>query len=170
MLATIAAVLLTAGASAPSAAERDSIETQVTAIYGAYRQPATGVASWDYPVYSTELTALIARWKAVVPEDEPDALNDGDWLCQCQDWNRRRFLATILMIAMNPSGTAEVDVILDLGLNARTGSRVARLVLKRERDGWKIDDIVADGFPDGLRRALHETIAADEALAAGQGG
>jgi hypothetical protein len=46
------------------------------------------------------MTALIARWKAVMPQDEVDALNDGDWLCQCQDWDGDGFRATIVSIAM----------------------------------------------------------------------
>jgi hypothetical protein len=167
MLATIAALLLLAGAGAPSTADREAIETQVTAVFGPYKTQSRGIAAWDYPIYSAEIAALIARWKAVMPQDEPDALNDGDWLCQCQDWNRRRFLSTIITVGMNDRNTAEVDFILDLGTNGSNGSRAGRLVLKREQGEWKIDDIVSDGFPEGLKHALHETIAADEALAAG---
>ena len=168
MLATIVPLLLlAASAGAPSAALREEIETQVTAIYGPYADRETSVAAWDYPIYSADLTALIARWKAVMPQDETDALNDGDWLCQCQDWNRRRFLATIITVGMTDRDTAEVDVILDLGTNGSNGSRAGRLILKREQGEWKLDDMVADDFPDGLKLALQETIAADEALVAG---
>ena len=167
MLATIAALLLLAGAGAPPAADRDAIETQVTAIFGPYKRQSNGIAAWDYQIYSAEVTALIARWRAVTPQDEPDALSDGDWLCQCQDWNRRRFLATIITVGMTDRDTAEVDVILDLGTNGSNGSRAGRLILKREQGEWKLDDMVADDFPDGLKLALQQTIAADEALAAG---
>jgi hypothetical protein len=170
MLATMAALLLAAGAGEPPAADREAIETQVTAVFGPYKRPASGIAAWDYPIYSAEITALIARWKAVMPQDEPDALSDGDWLCQCQDWNRRRFLLTIITVAMTNRDTAEVDVILDLGTNGTNGSRAGRLVMTREPGGWKIGDMVTDDFPDGLKRALRETIAADEALAAGAAG
>jgi len=170
MLATIAALLSAAGMGAPPAVDRDAIETQVTAIFGPYKARPNGVAAWDYPIYSAEVTALIARWKAVMPEDETDALNDGDWLCQCQDWNRKRFLSTIVTVLMSSRDRAEVDFILDLGTNGSNGSRAGRMVLLREQGEWKIDDMVTDAFPDGLKRALHETIAADEALAAGKAG
>jgi len=171
MLATIVPLLLlAASAGAPAAALREEIETQVTAIYGPYADRETSVAAWDYPIYSAELTALIARWKAVMPQDETDALNDGDWLCQCQDWNNRRFLASIVAIGMDVDGRSEVDVIIDLGISRRDATRAARLILKREQAEWKVDEIIGDAFPDGLRQALHETIAADEALAAGKAG
>lgn len=168
MLATIAALLLAAGGL--STPDREAIETQVTAIFGVYRSRASGTAAWDYPIYSAEITALIERWKAVRPQDEPDSLSDGDWLCQCQDWNSRRFLLTIVAIGTDRDGRAEVDVILDLGLGARNASRAGRLILKPEHGEWKVDDIVADDFPDGLKQALQQVIAANEALAAGSAG
>lgn len=165
MLATISLLLLAASAGAPSPAAREAIETEVTGIFGPYRNPAA-VAAWDYPIYSAEVTALIERWKAVRPQDEPDALSDGDWLCQCQDWNHRRFLATIISIGMTVEGTAEVDLILDLGRSGTDAARVARLVLKREQGEWKVDDIVGDDLSEGLKLALREAIAAHEAVAA----
>lgn len=168
MLATIAALLLLAGGGAPPAADRDAIETQVTTIFGPYKNQSRGISAWDYPIYSAEITGLIARWKAVRPQDEPDSLSDGDWLCQCQDWNRRRFLTTIISVGMNDRNKAEVDFILDLGTSGSNGSRAGRLILTREQGNWMIDDIVADDFPDGLKQALRETIAAAEALAAGK--
>jgi len=170
MLATIAALLLAASAGAPSAADREAIETQVTAVFGPYKRPSNGVAAWDYPIYSAEISALIARWKAVRPHDQPDDLGGADWLCQCQDWNHRRFLLTIIAIGMTVEGTAEVDLILDLGGSGADAARAERLVLKREQGDWKVDDIVGDGLPEGLKQALREAIAADEALAAGKTG
>ena len=170
MLATLGLLLLAASAGAPSDSEREAIETQVTEIFAPYARPATGVAAPDYPVYSAEVAALIARWKSVQPQDEPDALSDGDWLCQCQEWNPRRFLVTIIAIGMTTDGAAEVDLILDLGRSGDEAARAARLVLKREAGGWKVDDIVGDGLPDGLKHALRETIAEHEASAAGNAG
>ena len=170
MLATIAAVLVLAGASPPPAVDRDAIETQVTTIFGPYKSQSRGIAAWDYPIYSAEVTALIERWKAVRPQDKPDRLSDGDWLCQCQDWNRRRFLTTIISVGMQDRNSAEVDFILDLGTNGTNGSRAGRLILTREQGGWMIDDIVADPFPDGLKQALRETIAEGETLSAGAAG
>ena len=167
MLATISLLLLAASAGAPPPAMREDIETQVTEIFGPYRTPANGAGASDFPIYSAEVAAMIERWKAVRSQDEPDELSEGDWLCQCQEWNHRRFLTTIISIGMNVDGTAEVDLILDLGRSGADAARVARLVLKREQGKWLVDDVVGDDLPNGLKHALRETIAGYEAAAAG---
>jgi len=169
MLAMIVPLLLIA-AAAPSDADRSEVEARVVTIFGPYAGPADAVAAWDRPIFSAEVSALIGRWKAVIPEGEPDGLNDGDWLCQCQDWDAEDFQATIVSIVMTGDGTAEVEVSLDLGFGGSESTRPARLTLKREQGVWQIDEIVAEGFPHGLEQALRETIAADEALAAGNAG
>ena len=168
ILASIVPLIL--AAAAPSADDRGAIEEAVVGIFAPFTTENPG-ASWDFPVYSGEVTALIAKWKSVIPESEPDGLNDGDWLCQCQDWDASAFTAMITSVGMTGPDTAEVEMSLDLGLGAGEAPRRERLVLQREGGTWKIDDIVAEpSFPRGLRQALHETIAADEALAAGKAG
>ena len=87
-------------------------------IFAPYATPRPR-AAWDQPIYSAEVAALIARWKAVMPEDELDGLNDGDWLCQCQDWDAEAFQATIVSIGMTDAGTAEVELTSTSGSRAR---------------------------------------------------
>lgn len=169
MLAMIVPLLL-AAAAAPSDLQRSEIEQQVVGIFKPYQGPSNGVAAWDYSIYSAETTALIARWKAVMPEGEVDALNDGDWLCQCQDWQGDAFQARITGIEMGETGAAEVAITLDLGLGGADSERTEKLILRREGDAWMIDDVVAEAFPMGLKQALRETIAADEAAPAGRAG
>ena len=164
MLATIVPLLL--AAAAPSAADRNEIETRVVEIFQSYRGPPAPVAAWDYPIYSAEVTALIARWKAVMPQDEVDALGDGDWLCQCQDWDGEGFQATIVSIAVSEEGTADVELSLDLGFGGAESTRRERVTFKREAGVWTIDEIAAEAFPNGLKQALRDTIAEDQALAA----
>ena len=168
MLATIIPLLL--AAAAPSLAERGEIETTVVGIFRSYAGPPGPVAAWDYAIYSAETTALIAQWKAVMPQDEVDALNDGDWLCQCQDWDGDAFQARIDSIEMTGPGVAEVAITLDLGFATGESERKERLTLRREGDAWKIDEIVAESFPKGLKQALRETIAEDAAAPAGNAG
>ena len=168
MLAMLVPLLL--AAAAPSVAERSQIEATVVGIFRSYAGPPGPVAAWDYTIYSAEVTALIARWKAVMRQDEVDALNDGDWLCQCQEWEGNAFQARIDAIEMTEPGVAVVAVTLDLGLGTPESERTERFTLRREDEAWKIDDIVAEAFPNGLKQALHETIAADEALPAGNAG
>lgn len=161
LLATVLAVL---AATAPSVADRNSIEQWLVSTYAPYQAGGQTPASWDFPIYSAEVTALIADWRAVTPQDEPDALSDGDWLCQCQDWDAEAFTAAITSIGMTDADTAEVELTVDLGFPGAESMRPERVTLKREGGAWKIDDLVADSFPNGLRQALRETIAEDKAL------
>ena len=167
MLAMFVPLLL--AATAPSAVDRAAIEGRVVEIFRPYTTAASTPA-WEQPIYSAEITALIADWRAVAPQDEPDALSDGDWLCQCQDWNEEAFTATITSIDATSANLAEVEVDVDLGFPAADASlRRERLVLKREDGVWKVDDLVAESLPAGLKQALRETIAADKALAGERG-
>lgn len=163
MLAMLIPLLL--AAAAPSASERSELEKATVEIFRPYADAARGAASWDSPIYSAEVTALIAQWREVAPQGEVDALSDGDWLCQCQDWNPEAFTATIGSIGVPAESLAEVDLTVDLGLDGPTATRSARLTFKREDGAWKVDDIVAESFPHGLKHALRETIAADQVLA-----
>lgn len=167
MLAILVPLLL--AATAPSASDRAELEQQTVAIFRPYMATENTTASWDYPIYSAEITALIAQWRAVVPEGEVDALNDGDWLCQCQDWDAGAFAATIGSIEAPAEGLAEVALTVDLGFAGDESIRPLRLTFKREEGAWKVDEIVAESFPRGLRQALRETIAEDKALAGERG-
>lgn len=151
---TLAALLL--AAAAPPAAERAALDAAVATIYRPYATPDGMDPMWEYPVYSARTTALIAQWRRVAPEEEPDDLSDGDWFCQCQDWlNLRARVTAREMIGPN---RASLRVRIDIGGAVRD----ARMVFVRERGRWKLDDLfAAPSMPRGLRQALRETIAAD---------
>jgi hypothetical protein len=142
-----------------------SPEAAIASIYAPYHEEGAGTASWEYPIYTTELTRLIERWLAVVPDDEPDELNDGDWLCQCQDWDAKSFRAVVTRRRALRGGGVQVSVRLDLGEGER---RTARLVLRREAGVWRVDNLFASDFPRGLRQAIRETTARDRARKAGR--
>jgi hypothetical protein len=167
MSAFLTAILLMAAPTpqtALAAQTASTPEAAVAAIFAPYSQPpatpatpplSVSNASWDYPIYSKQTAELIARWRAVTPQDEPDALSDGDWLCLCQDFDRQAFKATVTSKREAHGGTL-VAVELDLGGAQR---RSAQLVLKRESGVWKLDDIyAAQDFPNGLKQKLQETI------------
>lgn len=130
----------------------------VAEIYEPYRTEGAGTASWEYPIYTAALTRLIAAWIDVMPDDEPDELNDGDWLCMCQDWSPDAFAAVVTGQTKLSGGRVRVAVrvTLDSGQTRRV-----RLVLKREGGEWKIDDLFGDDFPLGLRHKLIATTVAD---------
>lgn len=151
MSAALATILLVA-ATAPAPG---TPEAAVAAIYAPYSGPTTPTASWDYPIFSRQTAELIAHWRRVTPQDEPDELSDGDWLCLCQDFDNTAFKAEVLSKREARGGT-QVSVRLDLGFGAR---RTAELVLKREGGVWKLDDLyAAPDFPNGLKQKLQETI------------
>jgi hypothetical protein len=160
MLAMIIPLLL--AAAAPSAADRTEIESRVVEIYKPYATEGPP-ESWDVPVYSAETTALIAKWREVAPTDELV-----DWFCQCQDWDADAFSATILDVAMASETVVEVRLSIDVGLGGADAERKQRLIFRREDGVWKLDEMFADAFPNGLQRALRETIA--EALRARNAG
>lgn len=147
---TLAAIVLAA-----ATLQAGSPEAAVAAIYAPYSGPTTATASWDYPIFTKQTAELIAHWRRVTPQDEPDALSDGDWLCLCQEFDNKAFKAEVLSKREARGGT-QVSVRLDLGYDTR---REAQLVLKREGGAWKLDDLyAAPDFPNGLKQKLQETI------------
>lgn len=169
MIATILVSALLAAAP-PAGTDAAALDAAVADVFHPYTRDSDGKAAWDYPIWSREVTALIDHWQRVVPPDEPDALNDGDWLCQCQDWDEKGFKTIIGAPRMTGADAAEVDVKIDLGFSEARDLREARLLFRREAAAWKLDDIFArEAFPQGLKQALRETIAEDEALMAKRG-
>jgi hypothetical protein len=142
-------------------ADAAAVNATVSAIYRPYRTADNPTAAWDYPIWSDSVAALITEWKSVMPEGEVDDLNDGDWLCLCQDWDAAKFRATVTSVRPQAAGVALAAVRIDLGFGQ---ARSARLVLRRERGQWRIDDLFSQDFPRGLKVALRQTIAADRKL------
>lgn len=163
---TIVLPLLAAATISP--ADESVLEQRVVEIFSPYAQAGNATAAWEYPIYSAELTELIAHWRRVTPTNEPDDLSDGDWLCQCQDWDESAFTATMGPKRARSDGLVAIPVTIDLGFGGPV--REERLVLKREADAWQVDDLVAEAFPDGLKQALRETIAEEEAVPPGERG
>lgn len=154
----ILAVLALAAAPAPVATP----EAAVAAIYAPYRQAATDAgASWDRPIFTPRLKALIAKWQAVTPSDEVDDLSDFDWPCQCQDWDAQVFRASVL--SQHRLGPGRIEVRVTIRIAPRT-SRQARFVLQRQGRRWRIDEMVTPDFKSGLSAAIKDATAADIAL------
>src|SRR6218665_4230724 len=140
--ATLAAVIL-AGEALP-AADQAAVDALVRRIYAPYADPAAPPALLDAPIYSAETTALLARWKAVTPADEPDRLSDGDWFCQCQDWDQAAFRLTITARERLRAGAVRVSVRFTLAAGT---ARDARFLLVREGQEWGVDDLFSRDMP-----------------------
>jgi hypothetical protein len=159
-----AALLLTAAAL--SAADRAALDEATDAIYAPYRGDRTSQAPWERAIWSSEVRHLISHWEAAQPEDEPDAMNDGDWLCQCQDWDAKAFHMSITSRKLIEPGVAEVAV--DIVLFKDADPRDAFLTLRREEGRWMLDDMYTEEYSDGIKSALRQTITEDEKMRAGQ--
>ena len=153
--------LLAASAAALAPADRAALDQTVAGLYRPYSSGRASPAVWERPLFARDIAALIARWQQVMPEGELDGLNDGDWLCLCQDWDHKTFRVTTL--SRRPLGPGAVEVRLRIGLG-NGQSRETRIHFRREARGWRIEDLFASDFPRGLKQALRETIAADEKL------
>jgi Protein of unknown function (DUF3828) len=158
MSALAAALLFASGGI--SAADQAALDAATRRVYAPYRAARTP-APWQRGIWTSDLRQLIAKWQTVVPEGEVDAMNDGDWLCQCQDWDKRRFRAKVTGHTRSAPDRAEVSVSIDLGHGEL---RKARLAMRREQGRWLIADYHAEPYPEGIKAALIETIAEDEAL------
>ncbi|HEY7808265.1 MAG TPA: DUF3828 domain-containing protein [Croceibacterium sp.] len=157
-LVLLSAMLL--AASPAPAAQQAALDRAVEKLFHPYSisPQRRARAVWERPIWSRETAALIARWRKVAPQDEVDDLSDGDWLCQCQDWDEHAFRLTIGSRRIDPTGGATVKVRFRLD---RSDWRSARLSMHLEGGSWKIDDLVGEGFASGLKTALRRTIAED---------
>ena len=158
---TILSAVALASAALP-AADQAAVDALVQRIYAPYADPASPPALLDAPIYSAETAALLARWKAVTPAEEPDRLSDGDWFCQCQDWDQAAFRLSIGKRERLASGAVRVSVRFTLVADTTRG---AKLVLVREGADWRVDDLFSREMPRGFKQTIRRTIAEDEALA-----
>lgn len=156
----LAAALLLASATV-SATDRAAIDAATTAIFAPYSRDDAGEAAWDRDIWSRDVRRLIKKWQSVMPDNEPDSLNDGDWLCQCQDWDQKKFRARVLSRIKTGPDSARVTVRIDLGHGER---RTTTLTFVREQGRWLIDDMKDKYLAKGLKSAIRQTIAEDEAL------
>jgi len=159
-MSVLAALLLAAAPLAP--VDTRAIDAVVARIFGRFNRDNDATAAWELPVWSAQTAALIRHWQRVMPEGELDGLNDAEWFCGCQDWDSKAFRATT--VSRTVVATGVVHVRLKLALGGGT-VRVERLVLRKEKGVWRVDDLFAEGFETGLKAALRQTIAEDAALA-----
>ncbi|MCB2048754.1 MAG: DUF3828 domain-containing protein [Novosphingobium sp.] len=160
----IAALFL--AAASLSAADGAALDEATRAIFAPYHDESSNEAPWERAIWSSEIQHLITHWESVQPEDEPDAMNDGDWLCQCQDWDSKAFRMTITSRKALEKDVAEVAV--DIVLFRQADPRDAFLTFRREEGRWMLDDMYTEEYSDGIKAALRQTIVEDEKLRAEQ--
>ena len=159
-LAILPAFLLAVQAT-PFPLEQAALLRSVEDLFKPYSRPATAQtpAVWQRPIWSRETAQLIAAWRRATPRDEVDDLSDGDWLCQCQDWDEHAFKLTVRPPQFGAAGHAAVDVRFQLSPGEW---RSARLLLNLEGGAWKLDDMFAPDLASGLKAAIRRTTADDQ--------
>ena len=144
----------------PAPARQTKLDRAVERLFRPYSKPPTAQvqAVWERPIWSRETATLIARWRKITPEDEVDDLSDGDWLCQCQDWDEHAFRLKIVSREIDPTGHTAVEVLLNI---APGPAKSIRLLMVDERDGWKLDDFVERGLNAGIQDELRRVVEKD---------
>jgi hypothetical protein len=155
----LAALLL--ASAALSASDRKALDATTRQIYAPYSRETNYEAVWERDIWSADMRRLIDKWQTVVPEGEVDAMNDGDWICQCQDWDSKKFRVKITKREAKGRDAALIGVDFNLGHGE---PRDAYFEFRRENGRWLIDDIYSEPYSDGIKAELIRTIADDEAL------
>lgn len=143
----------------PALAGDPVMEAAIDEIYAPYFADSddleASLPAWERPIFSRGTTELVTRWRSTVPENEVDDLSGADWLCQCQDWDASTFSTEVIESAIEgDAATARVRIVVFPG-----AQHEATFTLLREGDTWKIDDMVASDYPEGLRKALRDAAA-----------
>ncbi|HEY8603436.1 DUF3828 domain-containing protein [Tsuneonella suprasediminis] len=146
------AVLPTAAVGADN---RPAVQAAL-ALYDGYRGNGNVTAAdWELPVFSADLTRIIAAWMAKNEAGDVTELSDFGWFCECQDWDQQGFKVKPLSVKQNGD-----HATIRMRVRAGWGSSVEqRLTMVRENGRWLLDDMTTPSMPNGLRAALHETLS-----------
>jgi hypothetical protein len=94
--------------------------------------------SWQRPVFTKRFTAIIRKWEAKHTNDEVPPYGDGDWFCNCQDYDvKKAKLSEVTVIKTGP-GRYTASSFLYIGWDY---SRRIDLRIAYENGQFLIDDI-----------------------------
>lgn len=154
-----ASAATTGDAAAPAITDEDkaAAEQAIRDLYATYnRQDMSRTPEpWKQPVFSTELTDLIAT--IPMPEGEVGPLTDADWFCNCQDWDPATAGITELSSAARPDG----KIVVSSNFQAMTDADPARIdfLMVRQAGSWKVDDLLTPGSGTTLRQDIAAAVA-----------
>lgn len=136
-------------------ADKVAAETVIRTIYDSYKTQDTTPASDARPVFSVELTRMIAGLPR--PEGMVGPLQDADWFCGCQDWDGANARVTELTSAVGADGKIVITSHFMPGL---TGDPVVITYQMAKEDGqWKIDDMTNSSGDFSLRRDIANAVS-----------
>jgi hypothetical protein len=158
--AIVAAFFATATVAAPVTKTDDSaVRKTVTKIYAPFRNEIIKEAWWEHPIYSAETRKKFVQWEQNRERrkaDDIDDLNNGNWLCGCQEYDTKYFRVKQNNINSLGSGKIEADIQLQI---TQTDTRKIRFMMVKEKGRWKVDDMFTDDDAKGLKQTLSEQIA-----------
>lgn len=94
--------------------------------------------SWQRPVFTKRFTAIIRKWEAKNTTDEVPPYGDGDWFCNCQDYDvHKTKLSEVTVIKTGP-GRYMASSFLYIGWDY---SNRINLSLVHENGQFLVDDI-----------------------------
>jgi Protein of unknown function (DUF3828) len=156
LLATLALLLIAATPAPITRADNSAIRAAIKTIYAPYVDPTKEISAFEAPVFSARTKALIALWSNRRTSDEVSPLSQGDWFCQCQDWDSPGFRVTAIKIQPQAKGKIIATVSYDLGWDE---VRSLKFLMIRERGRWKVDDLLYDDASIRLTTELRREIA-----------
>lgn len=141
--------------SAVAADKRPAVQAAL-ALYDGYRGEGDAAgADWELPVFSADLTRIIAAWMAKNDAGEVTELSDFGWFCECQDWDQQGFRTKPLSVKWHGDRAT-----IRMRVHAGWGNSVEQnLIMVREDGRWLLDDMTTPSMPNGLRAALHEAMS-----------
>jgi hypothetical protein len=160
MLFALASLSLAASAPAKTAPQDQiAVAAVVRATLAPYAN-AKIVAPDQFtaPRWGRQTRQLIKDWQTA-PNSSGDVspLADGDWLCQCQDWDAKAFRINTI----RSTGSAPGRIIADVRYSiSRSAQRRLKFVMIREAGQWRIDDLVFPDQRDSLKAQLRSETAA----------
>jgi Protein of unknown function (DUF3828) len=156
LLATQAILLIAASPTPITRVDNGAIRAAIKVIYAPYIDPTNELSAFEAPVFSTRTKVLITQWSNRRSSDEVSPLAEGDWFCQCQDWDAKEFRVTAIKIQPQAKGKVIANVSYDLGWDE---VRSLKFLLIREAGRWKVDDLLYDNESVSLTAELRREIA-----------
>lgn len=125
----------------------------VRAIYATYsdgNNENDGI-SWQRPVFTKRFTAIIRKWESKHTNDEVPPYGDGDWFCNCQDYDvHKTKLSEVTVIKTGP-GRYTASSFLYIGWDY---SNRINLSLMYENGQFLVDDITLENENEMLSALL----------------
>jgi Protein of unknown function (DUF3828) len=136
-----------------------TVDAVVRSVLAPYANPRIVAPNYfTAPPWTTRTRALIRAWQDAPKSANTDVtpLSEGDWLCQCQDWDSAAFRVQSVRTTKMTQDRVIAEVRYAI---SRTDARRLRFVMQQEGGQWRIDDLLFEHDRQSLRSQLRGEIA-----------